>query len=261
MTNLTVSKTQAVILTANVALLIFIIFSFIGPLGWTMEKLGALPTAWGACIGAFLGLCGVAWTTHKGFDNLIKSQMHRAQIERDAREHQYAINEASATAARKAHAKTVAAAIMAEFVTLLGDIHGQMAIIRAQIVLLQSAGPNVTSSMLNMRPTIWDLPIWDKLAPDIGGLGPSIAGDVFAIYSRTRFKPSAEQASFPNGSMAIGVYEHIHKSYAEWTEDLVFVNARLGAFIFEREDPGSLFWSEACKARREQPDRNVVKFE
>ena len=100
--------------TANVLLLFANFYLIADPGRKLLSDLGKLPTAWGAFFGAIIGLCGVAWTAKKGFENLIGAQNHRAEIELAAREHQHSLNEAADSRKELRSSKVLASAIMAE---------------------------------------------------------------------------------------------------------------------------------------------------
>lgn len=183
----------------------------------------------------------MAWTTQKGFKNLISAQSHRAYIERQAREHQRDLNDASEVLRKNDKLKTVASAILAEFIVLLSDIHERQNALSTQIQILGLLGDKAQKSSLQFHRPAWHLPIWEKLNGEIGILGASHAADVFNIYGRTRLKDPGNEIFFPNSDMAIEVYSHMREELHKWSLDLLHVTSRLSAIIFDTADPGPLY--------------------
>jgi len=241
-----------ILLSANVFILIINVYFLIKPTFILLKMLGNLPTAWGAFLGALVGLCGVAWTTKKGFENLISAQDHRAKIEIEARNHQQALNEATEKQKERRAAKVLASAFIAETGELMHEINNRInSAILMKSMMISFKDTNKVPS-ITIKPFF--LPVWNNSIGSIGLLGASIGGDITAIYSKATGIKEELVIDPPDLKFGLTTYDGIIEGYGVWTLDILHVTKRLTAFICEKDDPGTLF-NDRLKRKSSVQDR------
>jgi hypothetical protein len=107
-----------VLLVATLVLFVVNVFFFSGPLSAFFAWANSITPGLATLIGSLIGLSVIGWQARQGFKNLIASQEHRAEKEREARVDQARIERNATDAQSERERKALAAALAGELYSL-----------------------------------------------------------------------------------------------------------------------------------------------
>ncbi len=203
--------------------------------------------------GAIIGLCIVAWQTSKGFSNLITSQENQAKLEREARVHQYELDEQKLERQTEREKRALVSALWAEVYSLnaqVGDAKLNAWMMRQFYDGLAKKGHrSITKEM--QFPT-FEAPIFRASIDKLGLLGPSIAADVVLVVSKAKGGAQIKMRSEEPWDLEFlaTIYKGHEEAMDDWRADLLHVANRLRSIMDGSPDPGILF--ENRKKRRDE---------
>jgi len=133
----------------------------------------------------------VAWQANLGFKNLVEGQTHRAEIELQAREHSYRLDQQKVAAERTYQHRVLAASLHGELIALLSAVHQQQTILRAQNVVWKrlSLDRDYKNADAPFTPPRFAVPIYQANIDRLGLLGPSVAANVVQVYAPAATPP------------------------------------------------------------------------
>jgi hypothetical protein len=225
---------------------------------WLRATSHDLPTGWAALMGALLGLSAIAWQTHRGFRNLIASQQHqaeldreamheRAELDKDARLHQAALQRQAQAENREDEKKVLAAALHGELlasITRLSNTRQWLELLLVTAGELAKSGGSLQAPLKIPRvPT----PVYDANIAKMGLLGASIVADVAEVYGILQAELEWTQ---PNANLAKILVKGVIDTMPDRISDILHVGSRLMAIQYGTEDPGLL--SANRKSRKKQ---------
>lgn len=237
------------IAVANIILLFFNLLFLVRPVHELLSNPSSIPQGLATLIGAVVGLCTIAWQTNRGFKNLIASQEHRAELDRQALKDKSELDQRAKQADRHHEARVVAAALNAELNYIIGLIDAVRENYSSEARNFRNLAAKNPASTVKVTFTDWKTPIYDENIKRLGLLGWSLAGDVVEVYSLTTIKSSGKPTELPARSAAF-LYEAFAHQYGDWRLDMIHVAQRLGCFQHEQDDPGAL--AAAREARSKQ---------
>jgi hypothetical protein len=204
-------------------------------------------------VGAVVGLGIIAYQTRIGFRNLIASQANQSTLDREAREHQAALDDKADERATKRQKENLLSAIRAEIISLheqaCTSLHTVDIYEKLYTEMVKAKAP-ATSKAVAFKS--FDAIVFKQNIAHIGLLGPSLGGDVIKVLSIAQGKPMSvelENKTIPNeivASLYGGHAEHLR----DWIDDLYHVAMRIRSVEENTPDPGTL--TQTQKARREK---------
>jgi hypothetical protein len=214
---------------------------------YTLAVLTGILTTWridqgvATLLGAVVGLALVGWQARLGFNNLIRSQEHRADIEANARQHQHKLDTDSEDRRRDEEKRILMAALRAEIVGLMDQAMrtGQSARTTQHFyqALSKRKAPGATKSFTS--PT-FEAPVYRANISKIGLLGASLGADVVKVMAPTGVKMQmAFDLPMDHDMMAVA-YEGLADRMEEWHGELYHVAMRFRAKEEGTPDPGTL---------------------
>ena len=227
---------------------------------WDWAVAHDLPQGWATLIGVIIGLAAIAWQARVGFRNLILSQGHQAELDRqalqeralldrEAREHQIELQAQSQEDLQRKETTVLAAAMRGELMAAAYQLRSRLIWLEG----VQDILDELAKDPSNRFPTPFEIervatPVYDANAPRLALIGASLAADVAQVYA---FLVTEHKWTEPGGrdpKLFKALIETIQKANSVRLKDIVHVCKRLIAYELRKpeEDPGSL-----CEARRE----------
>jgi hypothetical protein len=218
------------VVVITLGLLAINIFFFFGPFVALVTWANSINAGLATLIGSLIGLSILAIQTRIGFRNLIASQEHRAEKERDARADQARIERETRAEETDRDKKALASALAGELLSVWYQLRNAGIWYKAQELMLEglkAAGEKNYSGSLTL--TTCPTPVYDANVSKLGLLGSSVAGDVARVFSRVATRSPKPESH----SMMIDAWIKIFKAMAdnqdEWLEDVSHVVSRLYA--------------------------------
>ena len=115
------------LLVATLVLFVINVFFFSGPLSAFFARANSITPGLATLIGSLIGLSVIGWQTRRGFKNLIASQEHRAEKEREARADQARIERDASNEQSEREKKALAAALAGELYSLWRQVRNTRA--------------------------------------------------------------------------------------------------------------------------------------
>lgn len=219
-----------------------------GEVGLSILELLAQPAATVAA--ASIAAIVVAIQAKRGLHSVIEGQNHRAKLEASAREHQARLHRQDVLSDREHEQKVLAAALHGELSALWNNVRNQAILTAAQAEVWKAlAGklqPSDDGAEVEVTVPQFEAPVYQANAARIGLLGPSIAGDVATVFSRTSVT-APKTVKMPT-RLAAQISKGMHEGLLDWIWDIGQLSARLGHLQFGTADPGSIS-IEATKKR------------
>lgn len=216
-----------------------------------IQILAKLPPPIATLVAGIVGLGVVGWQTRRGFENLIKSQEHRAKLEEDARLHQATISDFQKEKEIERDRKMLAGALRAELVAGLSTIGGLQQLFTIQAAFYKRYPDQRGKVMIGSFPA----PIYKASIDKLGLLGPSIAADVIMVFSKANIEFDPEKIPEVDGHILSSLYQNAADSQKEWLADIYHVCDRLKSIEFGSPDPGLLI---QARQRREKSNGSVA---
>jgi hypothetical protein len=245
-----------VLLVATLVLFVVNVFFFSGPLSAFFAWANSITPGLATLIGSLIGLSVIGWQTRQGFKNLIASQEHRAEKEREARADQARIEREATNEQSERERKALAAALTGELLSLwyiVGNSRGWYTVNTALLKVMEREGARTKEGTFTL-PT-FHVPIYEANVEKLGLLGSSVAGDVARVFSRASLTSTSQDKFNVDIKWWITTYESVVESMDDWMEDISLVVKRLIALEQGNIDPGTLFELEQ---QREQRKRNAA---
>jgi hypothetical protein len=245
-----------VLLVATLVLFVVNVFFFFGPLSAFFAWANSITPGLATLIGSLIGLSVIGWQTRQGFKNLIASQEHRAEKEREARADQARIQRDATDEQFERERKALAAALAGELSSLwrqASNLRPWYSVSTTLLREMEREGVRTKQGTLSLPP--FHVPIYEANAEKLGLLGSSIAGDVARVFSRASVNPTSQDKLDIDIKMLIATYEGVVESMDIWMEDISHVVGRLVALEHGTTDPGTLF---ELDQQREQRKRNAA---
>jgi hypothetical protein len=231
---------------------------------WEWAVANDLPQGWAILIGVIIGLGIIAWQTRIGLRNLLLSQAHqaeldrqasleRARLDRETREHEAELQARSQEALQRKEALVFAAALRGELMAAAYQLSSRLIWLEGVQDILDELAKNPS----NRFPTPFEIervatPVYDAHAPRLATIDPSLAADVAQVYA---FLCAEHKWNEPGGrdpKVFKALIEKIHIANSVHLKDIVHVCKRLIAFELSKpdDDPGPLTearkqWSES----------------
>jgi hypothetical protein len=230
---------------ANGAFLFGNLILFVAKPNYIVRVLGAMPASLATLTVGVIGVLGVGWQTNRGFRNLIRSQEHRARIEKQAREDQATLDEKARAHERQFETRVIAASIHAELIGLKPRIEYLLTNYKTRLALLKVAkedsarGRATNNRLYTLSIVKIRTPVFDQYAEKLGQLGISIAADVILVYSDIQHSEGHPDINLTL-DFAIGAYTAIVQRFEAWPAEIELVAKRLGAVQGLWPDPGNL---------------------
>lgn len=203
---------------------------------------GSVDQGWATLIAGLLGFGAIAFQTNKGFENLRRSAVEQAEANREAREHQAALQTRLELERELRNKKALAGALAAELTVVSRQVASRLPFLRIQRKvykdMIGTSKANVTD--LSVQIPAFQAPIYLQSIGQLALLGPSTAHDVVDIYTTLLTKPSGSTDTLTGEQIAM-LFEAWEKVYTTWLSDQEFVFKRLMAIVGDRPDPGALF--------------------
>jgi hypothetical protein len=232
-----------VLLVTTLILFVVNVFFFSGPLAAFLPWANSIGSGLATLIGSVIGLSVIAWQTGLGFKNLIASQEHRADKEREAREDQARIDRNAIIEQTERERKSLAAALSGELLSLWYTAKGARtwyAVNAALLKGMEAEGVKTKEGTFVAYP--YRVPIYEANIEKLGLLGSSVAGDVARVFSAASIIGAHQQDKINiDIKMWIAVFEGIIESIDEWMENISHVVKRLVAVEHGFTDPGTLY--------------------
>jgi len=226
---------------------IFLILFFFNAI-YALAFLTAILTTWridpgvATLLGSIVGLVIVAWQARLGFANLIRSQEHRAEIETNARQHQYQLDLAAEQRRTDEEKHILMSALRAEMVGLMQraqQIEQTSRITQRLYEELTKAKAKSTVKSF-ILPT-FEAPVYQANISKIGLLGVSLGADVVKVMSVTGVSPTPMTFEMPMDHDLMGtLYEGLADRMKKWQQELYHVAMRFRAIEEGTADPGTL---------------------
>jgi hypothetical protein len=243
-------------LSPTLVLFVVNVFFFFGPLSAFFAWANSITPGLATLIGSLIGLSVIGWQTRQGFKNLIASQEHRAEKEREARADQARIQRDATDEQFERERKALAAALAGELSSLwrqASNLRPWYSVSTTLLREMEREGVRTKQGTLSLPP--FHVPIYEANAEKLGLLGSSIAGDVARVFSRASVNPTSQDKLDIDIKMLIATYEGVVESMDIWMEDISHVVGRLVALEHGTTDPGTLF---ELDQQREQRKRNAA---
>ncbi|MBB3020655.1 hypothetical protein FHR70_003741 [Microvirga lupini] len=223
------------------ALLFINLLLFVSNEATVANTLARLPQPIATLIAGIVGLGTIAWQTRRGFQNLIASQEHRAELDRAARLHQAELTDLQSEKQSDRQRRTLAAAIHAELIALLPQVHNtQQYLLLQQHIFLEMAKID-KDKKTDFRLPQFRTTVFESALPNIGMLGPSTAGDVISVYSLLRLNMDPPVIKDSPVQFLASLVESLTKTYSNLGGEIVHVGSRLTHVQFGTADPGTLY--------------------
>ncbi len=206
--------------------------------------------------GAVVGLSVVAWQARVGFQNLIKSQVNQARIERDARMHQAELDDAADDRAQQKKMAALLGALRAEIVYLLGAVsdaeNNIYAMIQIEKALMASNRPPSTKTIALHSFTA---PVFQANISNLGLISANLGADIIKVLSRANGKDIKIERDEPMPhDIALMIYEGNHRVLQKWRFDLYHVAMRIRAAEESTPDPGTLLETQEQRYKELRSD-------
>lgn len=215
---------------------------------WSLNQAGwKLDQGTATLLGAIIGLSIVARQARRGFANLIKSQAHQAQIDRDARLHQSELNNQALDRERIREKHLLLAALRAEIAALHSLAYEQANTVRTFALMTRFlAQNNAPASSKEFGSSTFNAPIFMANIPKLGLLGTYLGADIIKVLSRADGKSASMKTEIPMPhAMVYALYVGRHDFLVKWASDLHHVAMRIIAEENGTTDPGTLVATEA----------------
>jgi hypothetical protein len=230
------------LLVATLVLFVLNVFFFFGPLAAFFASANCIAPGLAALIGSLIGLSLIGWQTRQGFKNLIASQEHRAEKEREARADQARIEREATNEQFERERKALAAALAGELYSLwrqVSNVRSWHLVNLAFLGGMEREGVRTKKGTFSV-PT-FHVPVYEANVEKLGVLGSSHAGDVARVYSTFSLSAPSQPDLDVDIKLLITTYEGIIESMDIWMEDISHVVKRLVALEHGYADPGTLF--------------------
>ncbi|HWL06708.1 MAG TPA: hypothetical protein VNQ99_17530 [Xanthobacteraceae bacterium] len=193
--------------------------------------------------GAFFGLSVVAWQTERGFKNLVKAQAAQAKLDRESREHAFALQMKADADNAERELRALLSAFWAEIIAVQSAVTEQVQATRLWGYMIKSimeagrpaAGWNV------FKQVGFEAPIYQANAAKIGIINPSLGADIVRVLSKA--SSSAIETKFEEGidyGTVFTLYQAREQYLVEWLSELNLVASRIAAANNGHPDPGTL---------------------
>jgi len=230
--------------TAILAALLFLnLLLFVVNENEIIQVLAKLPQPIATLVAGIVGLGVVGWQTRRGFENLIKSQEHRAKLDEEARLHQASLAEIQKDKEIERNRKMLAGALRAELVAGMSTVSQYRQLFAVQAQFYKRYPEHRGKVMVGT----FSAPIYKANIGRLELLGPSIAADVIMVFSKTNVEVDTESLPEADGSILASLYQNAAESQKEWLDDICHVCERLKSIEFGSPDPGILI--QARQAR------------
>jgi hypothetical protein len=231
------------IAVAILALFAVNLFFFVAPLTALIRSIAPTKVDLGLAtlVSILAGLGFVAWQVRSGFNNVIRSQETRQEIEQRAREHQALLERKVREDNEQREIRQLAALLQAELVVLSEQVGAarEWAVVQ-QAFFEEMAKEGIRSSTRTVPSYSFRVPVFEHNVGRIGLIGASHAADVVMVASRAlATRPEMTEKPLPNEILAAKCKGLIDE-YDDWQHDLQHVAMRLRALEFGLEDPGTL---------------------
>jgi hypothetical protein len=241
------------VLVTTLLLLAVNVFFFAGPFSAFLSWANRITPGLATLIASLVGIAVIGWQTRRGFKNLIASQEHRAEKERDARVDQARIDKELRDEDIARERTALIAALIGELMSLWHQANRSRGLLVLQTGLLkmmEEGGVREHTTSIITYP--YNLPIFEANISKLGLLGASIASDVARVVSRAPGLASSPTALKADMRVWITTYEAIREGTEEWMEDIVHVYMRLGSLQSDTPDPGPLSEMERLRAEKKK---------
>lgn len=202
----------------------------------------SIDQGWATLITGLLGFWAIAYQTNKGFESLRRSAVEQAEANREAREHQAALQTRLELERELRNKKALAGALAAELTVVSGQVANRLPFLRVQRKvykdMIGTSKANVAD--LSIQLPAFQAPIYLHSIGQLALLGPSTAHDVVDIYTTLLTKPSGPTDTLTGEQIAM-LFEAWEKVYTTWLSDKQIVFKRLMAVVGDLPDPGALF--------------------
>src|SRR5262245_40479887 len=158
-----------VLLVATLVLFVVNVFFFSAPLSAFFAWANSITPGLATLIGSLIGLSVIGWQTRQGFKNLIASQEHRAEKEREARADQARIERDATNEQSEREKKALAAALAGELYALsrqVYNVRGFQALNVAFLKQMERDGVRTKEGSFNV-PT-FRVPIYEANVEKLG---------------------------------------------------------------------------------------------
>jgi hypothetical protein len=188
-------------------------------------------------VGVIVGLGIVAWQARFGFTNLIRSQEHRAALEREARQHQQTLDIEREDKRTDGERRFLMAALRAEIASLMEQTQRSL---EHSIIIRQQAAKAPNSTQSFKLPT-FSAPVYQANISKIGLLGVSLGTDVVRVMANSGIiAPLAELNQPLSNETVAKLCDGVADGMREWKADLYHVAMRIRAYEEGTPDPGTL---------------------
>ena len=191
-------------------------------------------------IGEVVGFCVIALQLRASFNNLIRSQEHRAGLERDAREHQHEIDLKKMEEEQRREKAILLSALRAELLSLHAQADNSRSFSHFGSKIYDAfASQKLPNSVKKFPWPKFETPIYKANLQRLGILGTSLAADVILMCNRA----GGEQIDFGttiSNDMAAEMYKAAAKATEEWMQELHHVAMRIQSVEEGTPDPGTL---------------------
>lgn len=184
--------------------------------GWA--AIAAIPQNVVTALTGLAGLGMIAWQTNCGFKNLIRSQAHRAKIERAARLHSDELSRDFEEAKRERERRELAAIIRAELTILRDQVQISIGIEYSSIETWKNMKSSNPMSEVNLAA--FSAPVFGSSVDKLGILGSTTAEAVIRAYEILGVNQhKALIHTFETVANTRRTMSHVHKARAGYALD------------------------------------------
>lgn len=212
------------------------------------KALFAVDQGWATLIAAGLGFAAIAYQTRVGFENLKRSAIEQSRQDREAREHQAALQRSIDIDRERRAAKSLASTLAAEITATGSQLSVRVSVLNSYVEIYEKMGNGVpgVATIAELLPS-FATPAFKANVGNLGLLGPSVAHDVVQLYTRLADKPYGD-ANLLSGKQISPILRTWERMYMAWLEDQNDVVLRLLAIVSGDPDPGALVETRAKRA-------------
>ncbi|GLS72325.1 hypothetical protein GCM10007890_43380 [Methylobacterium tardum] len=161
------------------------------------------------------------------------------------------MNVAAKRQEEKDKANSLAFGLAAELSVLAHDIERASEMKRVVADIVRKFGPRADKELLRLQAPRWRTAIYDANINSLGVLGPSIAGDIYLVYSKfTGINPAARSEPVEYETF-LRLTDSTIQEYLGDMQDITHVHKRLMTFASGKPDPGPLWATEKARKKRE----------
>ncbi|MBB4004464.1 hypothetical protein [Aurantimonas endophytica] len=229
--------------------------------GWAAVP-AKLDPGWATLIAALFGFLIVSWQARSGFRSLKRSQIHQAELDREAMAQQAEIaaaaqlrqselDRSAAEESRSNDRQVIAAAIDGELIAIWGLVLDAGSTRRLNKFFYEQIGETKITAPFRIIGR-HETPVYDSMMPKIGALNASMVTDVVKVYQFIKGTQTDNVIKEVPGKLIVDIIEGFEHTIEEWTKDVSHVHARLLSVIYGSEDPGPLINDQISRKKAKE---------